>query len=374
MAIQSSPAGFFQLGPRLTLDFMSGLATGQVATANQNVNFIGHVMTADGGSHTIDTTGSSSLGWLTSAVTFASGTTSVAVGLATVDASAGPPARPVRVAGVTTFDVKAVITGGGGGISANAWQTTVPTVGTKTIANGDLVAFTVQVLVRGGSDLIQVGYSGGSFPTLNRPILTVPSDVVTQGLPNLIITFSDGTLGWIDGGDVSATAQLTKTWNSGSTIKEYGQLYNMPFPMNICGIYGMTTTSSSRSYVLYSDPLGTPVAEKTVAVANTSLANGNSNYFYEIFSSPYAVAANQSIGVVIKPTTATNVVAGYKTLQAATHRVTDSWGTSSYGISRNTGAFANINSSLDHFYIGLLVSGISDGAGAGPSFSGAFVG
>jgi hypothetical protein len=374
VAIQSNPAGFFQLGPRQTLDFMLGLSTGQVSTTNGCVNFIGHVVWADGGTHTIDTTGSSSLGWLSSAITFSNAATSVSVGLAPVETTLGPTARPVKVASVVSYDVKAVFAGGGGGITANAWQTSVPTAGTKTIANGDLVSFTLQMTVRGGSDSVQIGYASGSFPTLNRPIVSVPNDVATQAVPNVIITASDGTLGWIDGGDVSATAPLTKTWNNTSTIKEYGQLYQMPFPMNVCGVYGMTSGAVDRSYVIYSDPLGTPVAQRTTAVVGKTLANGAANFFYELFSTPYAVTANQPIGVVIKPTSASGIAAGYKTLQSASHRVSDAWGTSSYGISRNTGAFANINASLDHFYIGLLVSGISDGTGSGPAFSGAFVG
>src|SRR5262245_6556067 len=59
--------------------------------------FIGNIYTDDGGSHTIDTTGSSSLGWMAASVTFANAGTSVSVGLAAVDTGTGPPARAVNV-------------------------------------------------------------------------------------------------------------------------------------------------------------------------------------------------------------------------------------------------------------------------------------
>jgi hypothetical protein len=67
---------------------------------------------------------------------------------------------------------------------------------------------------------------------------------------------------------------------------------------------------------------------------------------------------------VLKPG-GTKITAYYKTLGAAGHRATDPWGTAGYGISRASGAFANANSSLDHYYIGLLVSALDDAVSAG---------
>jgi hypothetical protein len=45
--------------------------------------------------------------------------------------------------------------------------------------------------------------------------------------------------------------------------------------------------------------------------------------------------------------------------------VADTWGVDGYGISRASGAFSNANSSLDHYYIGLIIGAFDDGAGAG---------
>lgn len=87
---------------------------------------------------------------------------------------------------------------------------------------------------------------------------------------------------------------------------------------------------------------------------------------YEFFSSPYTVAANQPIGAVLRPGDS-NISTDFKTLNSATHRITDPWGTTGYGISRASGAFANANSSLDHYFVGLIVSAFN-GAGS-PSFS-----
>src|SRR5688572_26489938 len=63
--------------------------------ANEACIMVGRLWWNDLGSHTIDTTGSSSLQWRTGASTFANGSTVVKVGLAAVDTGNGPAARAV---------------------------------------------------------------------------------------------------------------------------------------------------------------------------------------------------------------------------------------------------------------------------------------
>ncbi len=110
-----------------------GLSTVTIDAANEAAIMIGHIYWEDGGSHTIDTTGSSSIQWMSGAVTFANAGTTFNVGIAAVNTTAGPPGRAVNVADVITFDVVAVFTGGLGGVTGSAWQTSVPTVGTRIV-------------------------------------------------------------------------------------------------------------------------------------------------------------------------------------------------------------------------------------------------
>jgi hypothetical protein len=332
--------------------------------ANESCMMIGHVVTSDGASHTIDTTGSSSIGWRTATVTFANGGTTVNVGVGDVIATAGPPGRANNAADVITFDVNASFTGGGGGITANAWQTSVPTTGTKTIANGDLVAVSIQMTARGGADSVLVtGVNTGVGP--HRPAVTsfLASAYAAVGItPNAVITFSDGALGWISGGQVFSTL-TTRTYNSGSSPNEYGQLIQLPFPAKIYGAYGWADPDGDFDVVLYSDPLGTPVPERTVSVDLNTAATGASRKWEVSFATPYQTTAALPIGIVAKPTTVTSMSISAKTLASATHRATDPWGTSGYGISRSGGAgvFANANSSLDHYFIGLLAGSFDSG-------------
>lgn len=370
MALTALPGGWdipFCPGRNATrAGFPAAASGGTLDAANEATSYIGRVVTADGGSHTIDTTGSSSIGWRSTLATFANAGTTVKVGIGTVDTGAGPAGRATAAANVITFDVAAVFTGGGGGITSAAWQTSVPTTGTKTIANGDLVAVSIQMTARAGADSVIAGCA--TFDSvMHRPVVSSYTGGVyaaVSAVPNVIITFSDGTLGWIHGGDVFNTIS-TRTWNSGSATKEYGQLYQLPFPVKVYGLYGWIDPDADCDVVLYSDPLGgSPVAEKTCSIDANTTATATPRTFMELFASPYTTTANQPLGAVFKPG-GSNVSAAYKTFASATHRVTDPYGTDGYGISRASGAFADANSGLDNYYIGLLVGAFDAGGGGG---------
>lgn len=337
-----------------------------VDAANEACIMVGYVFTEDGGSHTIDTSGSSSLGWRTGTVTFANAGTTVKVGLAAVDTAAGPPARAVNSTNIITFDVSASFTGGGGGITTDAWQTSVPDSGTKTIANGDLVAFAVQATARAGADSILVS-SASSLMTQALPGVTIFTSSYGDQvrLPNVVITFSDGTLGFFVGGFVATIGLTLQTFNSGSSPNEYGNVFQAPVPMNVYGI-GCCANLANADLVLYSDPLGTPVAERTKSFdANTQQSASNGSLLEAWFSSPYTVPANTPVAVTVKPTTVTNCGMQYKTYHAAAHQKSEAFGTNGYAVNRTSGAFAPQNSSKDRFPIGLLVGGFDDGATAG---------
>jgi hypothetical protein len=367
MALQSLSGGFSLIGPDPYVSGSSGLAANAVTmnAANHHNIYIGRVVTADGGSHTIDTSGSSKISFRTDSVTFANAGTTVKVGIAPVDTSNGPPGRANNTTNVVNYDVSASLTGGGGGLTNQAWHDITPDSGTKTIANGDLVAVVHQMTARAGADTVSIAYSISQMQT-NRPLITGygGSYSARVGVPNVLITFSDGTLGWIEGGSIFTTLNQ-RTWNSGSATKEYGQLYQLPFPYKLCGLYGIFGAANDCDIIAYTDPLGTPVASKTASMdANTMFSTGAGNVFREFFDSPLSVAAGTPIGAVYKPG-ASNVTASYKTLNNAAHRVADPWGTSGYGISRASGAFANANSSLDHYHIGLIISAYDDAVSAG---------
>ncbi|WP_338688445.1 hypothetical protein V5279_23880 [Bradyrhizobium sp. 26S5] len=151
-------------------------------------------------------------------------------------------------------------------LTANASQTSVPTTGSKSIATGDDAAFAVQMTAKGGSDSItvqcaSVGGIVGVMPTVTTG--AVYSN--TNQVPNVVIVASDGTLGYFFGGYVANSA-TTQTWSSSDTIKEYGNLIIPPFPVKVYGVILNAAFFGNTDAILYSNPLVTPVAEKTKSI------------------------------------------------------------------------------------------------------------
>jgi hypothetical protein len=334
--------------------------------------YIGHVFTADGASHTIDTTGSSSLGWMTGAVTFANAGSSFTVGLGTVDLANGPPARATNVANAVTFSVSKTLTGGGGGITATAWQEHVPDAGTMTIANGDLVAFSAQMVVRAGADVVNVRKQSITS-TLNSPNVTNfvgGAYAEVAATPNMVITFSDGVLGYFIG-SIIGTVRLATAWNNLSATKEYGNFFQFPGPVSVAGIgvFLDETAGANFSLNLYSAPLVAPVQEKTIAFdANVKTSNAF-RWIYGLFPSPFALAANTPVVGAIQPTTNNNVTLLGMTMNAAAHQSSHVLAANCYAVNRGTVGvgtpFAAQNSNKDIIHLALLLSGLDNGATPG---------
>jgi hypothetical protein len=339
------------------------LSSVTVDATNEAAIMIGHIWTEDGSSHTIDTSGSSSLGWRAGTTTFANAGTTLKVGLAAVDTTTGPPARASNTTDVINFDVVASFTGGGGGVTGTAWNESVPTSGTKTIANGDLVAFAVQMTARAGADSVLVQY-GSQLQTANFPAVTAftgGSYTAPGGLPTAVITFSDGKLGFFFGGYVQSI-NTTQTWNSASSPSEYGNVFQLPVPGRIYGVICGGVFTGDTDLVLYSDPLGTPVAQKTISVDLNTVETTGNGYGIFLFPSPFTFSASTDYAIVMKPTTATNVSLNYKTFNASSHQKSETLGTAAYAVNRTSGAFAVQNSNLDRYLIGVLLGAFDTGA------------
>lgn len=202
---------------------------------------------------------------------------------------------------------------------------------------------------------------------MNRPTVSSfgGSYLSSSAVPNGVIIFNDGVVGSFFGGVVfsSVTAQA---FQSGSNPNERGQLFLLPFPVRIFGCYGWMAqaTSGNVDLVLYSDPLGSPVAQMTSRIDQHTISGTVVNRFNEMFASTYDVPANTPFAVVAKPAAAANVTAYFKTLDSQALSVVDVWGTAGYGVTRNggSGAFTQQNSGKDHYFLGLIASAFQNPA------------
>jgi len=330
-----------------------------IDAAGEALITVGQIFTDDGGSHTINTTGFSTLGWRTNNITFVDAGTTVKVGLASVDTANGPPARAVNAAGVITFNVSRSIIGNSGGITGNAWQNHAPDAGTMTIANGDLVAFCIQMTARGGVDIINVGgvlqpYANVGLPCVTSYLSSAYAN--TTALPNARIRFSDGARGYFVGSGLQNGALITNVWNSGSATKEYGNVLSLPFPARIHGVVGYMILAGPTDFILYSDPYISPVVERTVTLSNRTFSVATSGVFHMLFSAPYDVTPNQPLGIVAKPG-ASNATIYSRTVQTTNDADGDSGGENCFAISRSTGGFAP--NQFERYTLGALMSGFA---------------
>lgn len=350
--------------------FPSGSFTdSNINAANLAVVTIGQIWWDDHASHTIDTTGSSAIGWRSGSGIFANGGTTLKVGIASVDTSNGPPARPSNTAGVINFDVAASILGNSGLVTANAWIESVPTTGTRTIAHCELVAVCWQLTARAGSDAVlirSIGTAGVSSGIPNFCIYNGASFSGQNLMPNCVVRASDGTRGYFVGESV-ASSSSSQSWNSGSTTKEYANIIQVPYPCNAYGVIDYSNVGGDTDFVLYEDPLGTPTVRASVSIDANTVGTSSLATYGSTFTTGFGFTLTPNVPYAIakKPTTVTNVSLSYLTFGNSAHQTSVPGGDSGYAVSRNTGAFAAQNSQLDRYFLGLLIGGGNTGGGGG---------
>jgi len=258
----------------------------------------------------------------------------------------------------------------------STWATIVPDTGSMLITPGDMVAVFVQMLVRGGTDTLALtGLSAGGSPFGPQgTTYTAPSTFAAMTLiPNIIISFADGALGYIDYGDVFSSIQNRAVTNV-STPREYGQLFVMPFPMRIKGIYGSITAAGDFTLSLYTDPLtATPLVQRSIAVDGNTITSAVNRWGFKSVP-PLDVPANTPIVAAMKSTTASSVSVTTKTYANSAHGISDPTGLTGYAVSRGaSGAFVDAQpTGLEQLYMGLVVEGFDTGAGGGGGGGGSY--
>lgn len=340
-----------------TVPFNGGAANATITVnaTGETCVFAGSIILENplGGSKTISAAGGGSIVWTAGSVTFANGSSTFKVGLQDVSTASSP------TQGDGTFDVAASFTGGGGGVTASAVNTSVMTTGTKTIAHGDLVAIVFELTARGGADTIGIRAQNPSnvwLPSNGFPTVTDNTGGTyartASAIPLAQIVFDDGTLGWFYAAPFFNynNSPGTVAFNSGTaTADEYGNYLNYPFTYYAAGVQcfvNISGTSADAELLLYSDPLGTPVVERTITIdATQAPATATSINHILLFSTPILLKANTPYAVTLRPTTANNVTPQYRDVNTVAQGDGSELGTYCYAVRRldNTGAFSDYN-------------------------------
>jgi hypothetical protein len=308
---------------------------------------------------TIDTTGSSAIQFRTSTVTFANGGSTFEVGIQDVATGAGPAAR-----GDGSFDVKATLTGGGGGLTTTAWNTIVPTTGTKTLNHGDLIAVVFSMTARAGADsvLITVGSANANAePLVNENVGGAGYLNTSTKLPNVILRFSDGTLGTIDFSHPASTYTI-ESFQDSTNPDERGQIFQVPWDCKVDALFtSLSNTDAGTDYTisLYSDPTGTPSSLASVTVLGEQIGGSTSSRprFFTL-PSEASLTADTDYCVAIRATGTSNLGATVAIVADTSHRVLYPGGTTLKKGTRNngSGAFTPESPALVIYVMGVRIS------------------
>ena len=341
--------------------------------SGKSIQYIGYVYLEDGvggSSKTISSAGGK-IYWNTSSVVFANAGTTLRVGIQDVSTSTAP------AQGDGTFDVYKDLVGGTDTIKGTAPQTTVMASGSKTLTHGQLIAIAFTMTSRGGTDSVNYRSWSPATTTGNTQMPTTMTNasgsfVRGAGVPDAVIEFDDGTLGWIMG-SYTLTEQNSVVYNLNTAgADEYGNLIIPRFSMRAAGLFGIANPASSSAdfeLCLYSDPLGSPTLIEAITIDATQLANSTSFGAFSIpFATPRILSVGTTYAITFRPTTTTNITSYYHGVGDARFWRLNTLGDDCYAINRinNSGAFSDYNggtAKTRRMWISLIVDRLNDTAG-----------
>jgi hypothetical protein len=360
-----------------TIELPTQFVSTAMAAATDKHAMIGQIY-IDGRPAGTKTLSTGTIQYRTGSVTFANGATTVDIGIQGVATGSGPITRPDG-----TFSVKTTLTGGGGGISNNAWNTATMNSGTVSLAHGDFISVVFDMTARGGADTIAIstGVGKGAVGTPNIPTTNVFTagawqTSVTAGagrVPNVVIVFDDGTLGWIDFTmpiSIAANSSL-ESFQDSTNPDERGVIFQVPWDCKIDALWmygGVTDANSDFSLKLYSDPTGTPSALATIAVLGENLTLSAANgLVMKSLATEISLTRNTDYMVSVLATGTSNTRLAASTLANTAHLASVNGGTTIKKATRNgsSGAFTAESPAITVYELGVRISQLHDTGSSG---------
>jgi hypothetical protein len=169
--------------------------------------------------------------FLPTAITSAGGST-CRISLQDVDASTGLPARPDGVQDQTVDFLVSAPTAG------TMYQTAALSAD-RSVAFGEWVAVVLEFQTYLGADAISVqnlGLATSNHVNMAQALLNTASWAIVTAIPNVILEFSDGTYGTLDGAFVLESI-TSNTVTTATTPDEFAIAFQVPFAGKVDGCY-----------------------------------------------------------------------------------------------------------------------------------------
>jgi len=288
------------------MHFNSNTGVGQITTVldatGEQCAYVGRVLWNDRGTHTVGS--SSVIHTHTWASTWANGASTFDVGIQDVATGAGPAAQPDG-----TFDVKGTFTGGDGSVVSVNFSAFPMTTGSKSIAQGDLIAVVFDFTNRAGSDSIQLNrLTTNTFlhtSLVNTNLGGAGWAAIGPGsCPNIIIVADDGAIGTFDF-STPGCYWGASTFKSGDAADEFALMFQLPWSGKIDALwaaFSYNSTTSDGTISLYTDPLGTPTVVSGASksfLAETTMRASALTPVLSIFTLPSEVAVSHGVSYAL---------------------------------------------------------------------------
>jgi hypothetical protein len=344
--------------------------------ADEKISSIGTIL-FEGGPGAAKTLSVGTIEFLCGTITLASGTTALDIGIQDIDATTSSPIRPDN-----SFDVKTTVTAASPqGVVTAGKATATMSIGSKTIAHGDRVAIVMHMTARGGADSVQVvGFNNSQMFGSNNGLYMDPFTSVdingggwvqgAVGSGMFVITFDDGTRGYLANSVVFQSANSESSYAVGNNPNERGMILQVPWDCKISGLifgpeFGNATTSDGLLSI-YADPLGTPVSLGSFTI-DVEKFNANTFDFHALralyFASEISLSRNTDYWIALKATGAGNLSNQQITLFSENHRGILPFGTTFKKATRfNGGAMTVENPAVTIYGMGVIISSFDDGS------------
>lgn len=348
-----------------------GANTGVVTTADsllldadeEEAQLFGRVYLAAGsGSKTFGTSGSKIGWWPGPTITFLSGST-LRVGVkraATIDAANGPAAR--ATIGAAAFDVYDDLVGGTDTITSTTWREDTMSAGTPfTVNHGDLISICFHLDTSSGSPAVRIranSFAQGSFPC--STLVTSGPTYAGAGAPIAVLTFDDGTIGWLEGSFIHSQASSETIGNTNL----YGNIVRMPFACKVDAIAALLASAGSTDwdFGFYSTPLGTPAAVSGGVVSVDPNVSSAGRTFIIPLASEITLAPGTDYALAIKQNSATAITAIWNDVDNASHLQANGLDSTCYAAKSTAGgAFASQNSGKRRAAVWFRISQVDTG-------------
>lgn len=295
-----------------------------------------------------------------------SGGSALTVSLQDVDLANGPPFQPDG-----TQDQTVAIANADAGFASNVWYQTGNFSADRSVSFGELLAVVIEYDGSGrlSSDSVQISnhsLSNGNQNFLNTGIaLYTASWAHASNRPNILLEFSDGTFGTLDGAFPASSITGSVAFNADTNPDENALEFTVPFPCKVDGAWIVALVASATAnfeVVLYA---GTTALATVPIDANTAYNTGGAAMVIVPFSE-VTLSPGTTYRLAVKATvSAQSVTIYYFNVAAAGHFQAHAGGTSWVYNTRNDGGSWGTATATRRPFAGIRISALDAGGAIG---------